>query len=115
MTLNEFETIRLIDTSTSDDKTEEYNIPIDISDIISICREYNKLGWKLQSQIENILEVGVEESIKNGSVRQDSLPFIKDFLQQIVKNAYFGDATAQAQACIFLLDDYCDKATSPLN
>lgn len=118
MTLsNELDTISLLETNTSkDDQHEEYSIPLDISDIISICREYNKLGWKLQSQVENILEVGVEESIRNGSVRQDSLPFIKDFLEKIVQNAYFGDATAQAQACIFLLDDYRGKSpTSPLN
>ena len=42
-----------LDSAVSHD--EEYSIPLDISDIISICREYNKLGWQIQNQVENIL------------------------------------------------------------
>jgi hypothetical protein len=110
MTHNEFETLSLIETTskkTSDE--EEYNHPLDISDIISICQEYNKLGWKLQNQVENILEVGVEESIKSGNVRKDSLPIVKNFLRRICDNVYFGDAVSQAQDCICLIQAYEDK------
>ena len=85
---------------------EEFSIPIDISDIILICQEYNKLGWQIQSQIAFILENGVEESIKTGIVKNESLPLIKGFLKQITNNAYFGDATSQAQECIELIKQY---------
>lgn len=85
---------------------EEYSIPLDISDIINICREYNKLGWKIQNQVENILEVGVEESIKQGIVTKESLPQIKNFLKSISSNAYFGDAVSQSNDCIKLIREY---------
>ena len=110
MTHNEFETLSLIETNeTTSDKEEEYTNPLDISDIISICQEYNKLGWKLQNQVENILEVGVEESIKSGNVRKDSLPIVKNFLRRICDNVYFGDAVSQAENCIELIQAYEDK------
>jgi hypothetical protein len=73
---------------------EEYsNIPLDIGDIIAICREYNQLGYSIRQQVENILEIGVEEAIKTGYVKKESLPLIKNFLQQIIKNKYFGEAS----------------------
>ncbi len=109
MTLNEFETLSLIETETKEDKDEEFSIPIDISDIISICKDFNSLGWQIQQQVENILEVGVEESIKSGAVKQESLPHIKYFLRKICDNAYFGDAVAQAQDCIRLIQDYEER------
>jgi hypothetical protein len=108
MTLTEFETIALT-TVNSDQQDDEFSIPIDISDIISICKDFNNLGWKIQNQIENILEVGVEESIRSGFVKQESLPHIKYFLYKICKNAYFGDAVSQAQDCIKLIHQYEDK------
>lgn len=107
MTAHDLETLTLVSsTTTSNEKEEEFSIPLDISDIISICREFNKLGWHIQSQIETILEVGVEESIKSGIVKQQSLPHIKSFLYSISKNAYFGDAVTQAQECIQMIVEY---------
>ena len=110
MTLNEFDTHSLIETTTTNsNKDEEYNIPIDISDIISICKDFNSLGWQIQHQVENILQVGVEESIKSGNVRKESLPHIKSFLKRICDNPYFGDAVSQAQNCIELITQYQEK------
>jgi hypothetical protein len=83
-----------------------FNIPLCIDDIIFICREYAKLGWQIQNQIEDILEVGVEEVIRNGSVKKTSLPHIKNFLIQITKNPYFGDAASQSDDCIKLIQQY---------
>lgn len=102
---------------TTSSEEEEYSIPLDISDIITICREFNKLGWQIQNQVDEILEVGVEESIKNGSVKQQSLPHIKSFLKAITSNAYFGDAVSQAHGCIKLIEDYeeAHKADPVLN
>jgi hypothetical protein len=109
MTLNEFESLAVIETSTSEEKDDEFSIPLDISDIISICRDFNSLGWQIQQQVENILEVGVEESIKSGNVKKESLPRVKHFLRSICKNVYFGDAVSQAQDCIRLIQDYEEK------
>jgi hypothetical protein len=94
---------------TSEEDEEEYSIPLDISDIITVCREFNKLGWQIQQQVENILEVGVEESIRSGNVKRESLPHIKSFLRVIGKNAYFGDAVSQAHDCIKLIQAYEEK------
>lgn len=109
MTLTEFETLSLIETKPSDEKDEEYSIPLDISDIINICKDFNSLGWHIQNQIENILEVGVEESIKSGHVKQQSLPHIKHFLRRICGNVYFGDAASQAEDCLKLIQSYEEK------
>ncbi len=109
MTLNEFENLTLIETTTSEEKDDEFSIPLDISDIISICKDFNSLGWQIQNQVEHILEVGVEESIKSGFVKQQALPHIKYFLFKICRNAYFGDAVSQAQDCIKLIQQYEEK------
>lgn len=85
---------------------EEYSVPLDITDIISICKEYSQLGWQIQSQMENILELGVEQSITSGYVKRESLPHIKAFLKAIVRNPYFGDAGSQANDCILLIENY---------
>lgn len=109
MTAHDLDALRLKEVTTTNDKDDEFSIPLDISDIISICREYNKLGWQIQNQVENILEVGVEESIKSGNVRRESLPHIKNFLNRICDNAYFGDAVDQARDCIKLIAEYEEK------
>lgn len=107
MNAHELDTLALVSsTTTSNETDEEYSIPLDISDIITICREFNKLGWHIQNQVEQILEVGVEESIKSGNVKRESLPHIKSFLHCISQNAYFGDAVSQAQDCIKLIKEY---------
>jgi hypothetical protein len=102
-------------SATSNDMEEEYSIPLNISDIIVICREFNKLGWQIQAQVENILEVGMEESIRSDFVKKESLPHIKSFLQAIIGNAYFGDAVSQAQDCIELIQKYEGSLSSNLN
>ena len=108
MTLNEYEsfTVSSVETSTQDD---EFSIPIDISDIISICKDFNSLGWQIQKQVENILEHGVEDSLGSGNVKQQSLPLIKYFLHKIVSNPYFGDASSQARDCLVLIKHYEEK------
>jgi hypothetical protein len=106
MTINELEALTMNNTATSNEQDEEYNIPIDISDIIEICREYNKLGWQIQQQVEIILEVGIEESIKTGYVKKEALPLIENFLRQVSNNPYFGDAVSQAHDCIQLIQRY---------
>lgn len=108
MNAQNLDTLTLV-SSTSNENDDEYSIPLDISDIITVCREFNKLGWQIQNQVEQILEVGVEESIKSGHVKRESLPHIKSFLKTISKNAYFGDAVSQAHDCIKLIQAYEEK------
>lgn len=93
----------MIETTTTE---EEFEIPIDLSDILTVCKEYNKLGWKIQNQVENLLELGIDEAVKKGIVKVESLPHIKDFLNSICDNAYFGDAADQANECIALIDHF---------
>lgn len=88
---------------------EEFSIPLDISDIIETCREYAKLGWQIQSQVENILENGVDESVKSGVVKRESLLLIKSFLKAISQNVYFGDASSQAEERINEINLYLER------
>jgi hypothetical protein len=111
MITHELEVLNLTSSTPTkaNEQDDEYNIPLDISDIINICKEYTQLTWQMQSQIETILEIGVEEAIKTGSVQRISLPHIKHFLKSIVNNVYFGDASAQAQECINLINLYLEQ------
>jgi hypothetical protein len=109
MTLNELDFINAEIETTSNDKNDEYSIPLDMTDIISICRDFSSLGWQVQNQIENILETGIEEAIRNGNVKQEALPRIKYFLQQVVSNPYFGDAASQAEDCLCVIEAYENK------
>ena len=87
--------------------TEElFSNPLDISDLITVCKTYSNLGWRIQSQTETIMEIGIEEAVSSGIVSTTSLPHIKDFLRQISQNELFGDASAQAVECIQLIDLY---------
>lgn len=95
-----------INSTKTTEENDKFDIPLDILDIIEICKEYNTLGYQIQKQVEHILESGVEESIKNGVVKIESLPHIKDFLFKICENAWFGDASDQANDCIFLIENF---------
>lgn len=88
------------------DSDEELSIPLDISDIIYICKEFTKLGNNIQTQMEYLLEIGVHESIKQGYVKQESLPHIQDFLKKVKSNPYFGDCCSQAEECVSLIKEY---------
>lgn len=92
--------------STKTEEDEKFDIPIDIADIINICKEYSMLGWQIQNQIEQITTLGIEKSIKSGAVKVSSLVVIKDFLYKICENAWFGDAANQANDCISLIEDF---------
>lgn len=105
MTRNEFETISLPEESIN----EEYEIPLDISDIINICKDFHDLGHLIQNQIENLIEFGIEDSIINNYVKKESLPRIKYFLQKIGANPYFGDSRLQSIDLIEKIENYEEK------
>lgn len=85
---------------------ELYSIPLDITDIITICESYNKLGNNIQYQLQSILDLGINESIKSGFVKRESLPFIKLFLETLQRNPYFGDSADQAKEFLFLIKEF---------
>ncbi len=85
---------------------EELTIPLNLEDILSICREYSNLGWQVQGQVELILDRGVDASISSGRVKKENLPIIKAFLKSIASNAYFGDAVDQAEKCLSLISSF---------
>lgn len=93
--------------STADEYT--LDIPIDISDILTVCREYSQLGWQMQQQLEYVMEVGIEEAISSGKVNANVIPLMRDFLRVICQNAFFGDASDQSYQAIMMLDDYVAK------
>lgn len=88
---------------------EEEQAPIDINDILTICKEYHKLGWNIQSQIDVLMEIGIEQSIKKKIIKPAALPHIKEFLKQIVGSPYLGDAREQAEECILMIELFEDK------
>ena len=80
---------------------EEDSIPLDISDLLEICKEYSTCGYKIQSQIDLIWNEGFEYS--KSLIDNQSLPFIKNYFEKISKNPLFGDASYQAKdICIKL-------------
>ena len=85
------------------------NTPIDISDILGVCKSYAVLGWQIQNQVELLMEVGVEEAIRTGAVMIAALPHIKEFLRQVVSNPLFGDAADQAQSVIVMIDWFVEE------
>ena len=107
MPLNVLNKIKLDKPITNE--TDDIDIPIDISDIINICKEYSKLGWHIQNQVECITDLGIEEAISSGKVKVTALPHIKDFLYSVSNNMYFGDAAEQAQDCIALIENFENK------
>lgn len=86
-----------------------YDIPLNISDILHICNEYNALGLSIQNQINYIVEFGVDESVNNKYVKLENLPHILNFLEKLSENVYFGDAVFQAQEIIFNIKVYIEN------
>ena len=85
---------------------EESAIPLDINDLLHICKEYNSLGSKIQNNIDQILELGFDKVFETNSIDIGSIPFILNFFDEIVKNPYFGDACSQAQNSIYLINAF---------
>jgi hypothetical protein len=95
--------LQLIEFSNPNNSNEYLDIPLDITEIISICKEYSKLDYSLQQQVEYILDYGVAESIKAKMVKKENLPQIKSFLRKICEIPFFGDASDQSRECIELI------------
>ncbi len=84
---------------------EVFSIPLNVSEILELCQKFSNLGFNIQHQLQDIAEYGVEESIKRGLVKKESLPFIQDFLSTLSKNSYLGDAAMEAETFLFMLKE----------
>jgi hypothetical protein len=82
------------------------DIPIDLSDLISLCEAYSQMTRTMQYQANELIELGIDNALKTRAVSASSLPHIKSFLQQIMRNPLFGDAVAQAQEAIWLIEEW---------
>ena len=105
MTLNKIDDLSIHEVNPNE--TDEFSIPLHINDILGLCQEFAMLN--IQYQIEDIIEYGVEESVKNNLVKQESLPHVKYFLEKICNNQYFGDAAEQAEDCLVLICAFEEK------
>lgn len=86
-------------SAVSHDSVNADSSPIDISEIIDLCKEYTYLGLNIQSQIDYILENGFDEAIKNNKLNHDNLQHIKNFMSKLSK-LYYLDAALQAEDCL---------------
>jgi hypothetical protein len=82
------------------------DIPIDLSDLIALCEAYSQMTRGMQQQANDLIELGIEDALKTKAVSTSSLPHIKAFLQQVQRNPLFGDAVAQAQEAIWLIEEW---------
>lgn len=87
-----------------------YDIPLNISDILHICKEYSKLGLNMQNQINYIVEFGLEECIQNKYIKTEHLPYICSFLEKLCENVYFGDAVSQSKEIIFNIKAHMENS-----
>lgn len=83
---------------------EALNNPLDLSDIMNVCKEYTSLGTNLQYQTQMVLDLGVEEAIKSRAVSIAALPHIRAFLKTIAENSLFGEAAMLATDCLFEIE-----------
>lgn len=71
------------------------DIPLHISDITSICKQFSKLSSKSKVTLELILEEGIQ-AINSGKISYAEVFELKEFLVTIKDNPLFGDASQQA-------------------
>lgn len=93
---------------------ETINTPISMFDILSICREFSKLGYQMQQQVETITELGIKDAINSKAVSAAALPHIKFFLQQVIRNPYFGEAVDQAADAVRMIENWQESNPTKL-
>lgn len=71
------------------------DIPLHISDLTSICKQFSKLSSKSKVVLELILDEGIE-AINTGKISYAEVYELKEFLLTIKDNPLFGDASQQA-------------------
>ena len=93
----------------------EYDIPLSLEDIVDICKQYRELGNEIQNQMDYFLEKGIMKGIKNNEIKRNSLIKIKDFLEEVRKNPYFGDAVLQSEEHLISIKKYENDFNMKLN
>jgi len=57
---------------------------MELYDLIQLCKKYSHMGWAVQQQLDNILDVGLAAAIEEGKVNPNALNLVKDFLGDVV-------------------------------
>lgn len=67
---------------------------MDISSVLEICKAYNKLGWAMQDQLNDIAESGgeLENLIEEGKLNPNALYYINEFLQKVEDNIPYNES-----------------------
>lgn len=89
------------------ENTEEtkLDLPTDIGDTLEICKQYMMLGLNIQTQLEWLIELGIEEAITERKVNVEALPHIRNFLENITEKM-FGDIIEQSYEVMMMIDNY---------
>jgi hypothetical protein len=60
---------------------------MDLANAIEISKEYSKLGWAIQEQLERVIDIScsedLEELIDTGLLNPNALIYIDEFLEKI--------------------------------
>jgi len=100
----------MINNSCDDSKKDdEFDIPLDISDFIDICKIYSKMG-DYQYFIDELAETKQVESVP-----VSVLPMMISFFEKLSQNPYFGDAATVSREFSNKLKKYLKQYNKTLN
>jgi hypothetical protein len=88
---------------------DHFDVPLDLTDVLTVCREFSRLGYNIQAQIELLIDHGVENAINQQLIKRSSLPYIRSFLRTIVDAQYFGEAGSKADDLITEIDFFIHR------
>lgn len=56
---------------------------MELYDLIQLCKKYSRMGWAVQQQLDNILDMGLAAAIEEGKVNPNALDIIREFLGDV--------------------------------
>lgn len=101
-------------TSTASPE-EALDIFTEMTDILTICKEFAVMGYNIQQQTELVVSLGIEEAISSGKVSIAAVPHIRAFLNAMANNEFLGLAASQALDHIVAIDRYQDNNPAPIS
>lgn len=73
-------------------KTADSYGSADISDLINVCRAYAHMGSAIQEQLDSILDSGGVDSVEEGYLNMNAVPYMKEFLEAAARFGYEEEA-----------------------
>jgi hypothetical protein len=76
---------------------------MDLTTILDICKEYNRLGWAVQEQLEKVIDDSdnIKEMVEDGKLNPNALKYIKTFLENIADLT--GDETGEVELILEMM------------